>query len=87
LPVTSLFFWQLLGDVFKVASLVLGYQFFAKKLTKAFVFFELTSLFILYYSTKIFMNHFGLEGVVMAQAFENLLYFISLSIYFRKILV
>ena len=85
LPVSSLFFWQLLGDFFKVASLILGYQFFAKKLTKAFVFFELSSFVLLYFLTYIFMKLFGLEGVVMAQAVDNLLYFISLSIYFRKI--
>ena len=33
LPVTTLFFWQLLGDLLKMASWILGYQFFAKKLT------------------------------------------------------
>jgi O-antigen/teichoic acid export membrane protein len=37
LPVTELFFWQFIGDIFKVMSLVLGYQFFAKKLTLAFI--------------------------------------------------
>jgi len=31
LPVANLFFWQLLGDVLKVASLILGYNLLAKK--------------------------------------------------------
>jgi PST family polysaccharide transporter len=39
-------FWQLVGDVLKVASLILGYQFFAKKLTVAFIVTELLSLSI-----------------------------------------
>jgi PST family polysaccharide transporter len=87
LPVSSLFLWQLIGDVFKVASLILGYQFFAKKLTTAFIIFEIFSLAILYFSSIIFMNYYGIEGVVMAQAFDNFVYLILLSLYFRKSLI
>lgn len=87
LPVSSLFLWQLIGDVFKVASLILGYQFFAKKLTTAFIIFEIFSLAILYFSSIIFMNYYGIEGVVMAQAFDNFVYLIVLSLYFRKSLI
>lgn len=87
LPVTALFFWQLIGDVFKVASLILGYQFFAKKLTKAFIISELFSLLVLYFFSLFFVNQYGIEGMVMAQAFDNFLYLLVLVIYFRKILV
>src|SRR5690606_37559768 len=37
LVLSNLFFWQLLGDFFKVCSLILGYQFFAKRMTKTFL--------------------------------------------------
>jgi O-antigen/teichoic acid export membrane protein len=84
LPVASLFFWQLTGDVFKVAFLILGYQFFAKKLTKAFIIAEVSSLALLYFSNLVFMQYFGIEGVVMAQAFDNFIYLIVLCVYFRK---
>ncbi|RZJ48921.1 MAG: O-antigen translocase [Flavobacterium sp.] len=84
LPVTSLFFWQLLGDIFKVASLILGYQFFAKKLTKAFIIAEFFSLAVLYFSSLFFIKHFEIEGIVMAQAFDNFLYLLVLCFYFRK---
>ncbi|MFV8350252.1 O-antigen translocase [Flavobacterium sp. GT2P42] len=84
LPVTTLFFWQLSGDVFKVASLILGYQFFAKKLTVAFIVSEIFSLLVLYFSSIYLINLFGIQGVVMAQAFDNLLYFLVLVLYFRK---
>lgn len=87
IPVSKLFFWQLLGDVFKAASFILGYQFYAKKLTKAFVFFELFSLTVLYFSSIYCMNLFNIEGVVMAYAFTYAVYFASLSVYFRKCLV
>lgn len=84
LPVTDLFFWQFLGDIFKVCSLILGYQFFAKKLTLAFIFTELFSLFILYTASIYYIQIFQIEGVVIAYAFQNLSYLIVLAIYFRK---
>lgn len=87
LPVTSLFFWQLIGDVFKVAALILGYQFFAKKLTKAFIISELFSLITLYFLSLFFVNYYGIEGMVMAQALDNFIYFVVLAVYFRKSLI
>jgi O-antigen/teichoic acid export membrane protein len=84
LPVTTLFFWQLTGDVLKVASLILGYQFFAKKLTVAFIIAELFSLTVLYFSSLYFINEFGIQGIVMAQAFDNFVYLLLLIVYFRK---
>jgi PST family polysaccharide transporter len=84
LPVTTLFFWQLTGDFLKVASLILGYQFFAKKLTTAFIISELFSLAVLYFSSLYFINEFGIQGIVMAQAFDNFVYLLVLMVYFRK---
>lgn len=85
-PVTDLFFLQLLGDIFKVAALILGYQFFAKKHTVAFLVSEFLSLLFLYWSSHFLMNIYGLKGVVIAHALDNALYFVVLLIYFRKIL-
>jgi O-antigen/teichoic acid export membrane protein len=87
LPVGSLFFWQLIGDIFKVASLILGYQFFAKRLTVVFIVLELFSLTILYFSSLFFISHFGIQGVVIAQAFDNFIYLVVLCFYFRESLV
>lgn len=86
LPVTTLFFWQLLGDVFKMGSWILGYQFFAKKLTQAFIISELFSLFVIYFSSFFLVHIFGLQGVVMAYALTYLVYWFVLAIYFRKCL-
>ena len=84
LPVSKLFFWQLIGDTFKAASIILGYQFFAKKMTKAFIISELFSLLVLYCSSIYFVSIYKIEGVVIAHAVTYCIYFISLSIYFRK---
>ncbi|UPZ13606.1 O-antigen translocase [Flavobacterium humidisoli] len=86
LPVTDLFFLQLLGDVFKVCALILGYQFFAKRKTLMFVLTELFSLSILYFSSLYFIKEFQIEGVVMAYALNNLIYFIILFLCFRSVL-
>ena len=87
LPVTNLFLWQLIGDIFKVASLILGFNFFAKKMIKAFLISEIASLLVLYLSSIYFLKIYGLEGVVIAQALDNFLYFIVLAIFFRKSLI
>lgn len=86
LPVENLFLGQLLGDVFKVCSLILGFQFLAKKMTAAFIISELLSLAVLYFSSLYFIRIFGIEGVVLAQAFDNFLYLVFLLYYFKDIL-
>lgn len=84
LEVESLFFWQLFGDVLKVASLILGYQFFAKKLTTAFILSEVVSLALFYFLSDYLIEFFGIQGVVMAQALDNFAYLLILVVYFRK---
>jgi PST family polysaccharide transporter len=84
LPVTDLFFWQMVGDVFKAASLILGYQFFAKKMTISFILCELASLTAFYVCTLICLPRFQLQGVVMAQAMAYVGYFFLLVWVFRK---
>lgn len=84
LPVASLFLWQIVGDIFKAASLILGYQFFAKKLTLAFIVTEIFSLFLMYSFSHYFILLYGIEGIVLAHALTYFIYLIVLVIYFRK---
>lgn len=84
LPVSELFFWQFVGDAFKAMALILGYQFFAKKLTKAFIVTELFSFAVLWLSGQYLVNLFGIEGIAMANAVTYGVYLITLSVYFRK---
>jgi O-antigen/teichoic acid export membrane protein len=84
LPVTTLFFWQLLGDLLKAASWILGFQFFAKKMTRAFIVSEITSLAVLYFLSNYLVSLFGIHGIVMAQALDNFIYLSILAVYFRK---
>ncbi len=81
-PVNELFFWQLVGDIFKASSLIFGYLFFAKKLTMAFIITELFSFVILYLSSIFLIDTFGTQGVVMAHAFTYFVYLAILLVYF-----
>lgn len=83
-PVSRLFFWQLIGDFFKAASWILAFEFFAKKLTKAFIITEILSLTILYFSSFYCISIFQTEGLVIAHAFTYFCYLVVLVIYFRK---
>ncbi|WP_051200111.1 O-antigen translocase [Flavobacterium subsaxonicum] len=87
LPMENLFVWQLCGDFFKVCSLILGYEFFAKKMTKAFIFTEVFSFALLYISSYFLVDYFGAEGAVMAHAITYFFYFLVLAFYFRKKLI
>ena len=84
LPVTALFFWQMIGDILKVASWILAFNLLAKKMTLAFIVTELFSLIVTYFFSLYFVNQYGIEGIVMAHAMTYLIYLIVLGIYFRK---
>jgi PST family polysaccharide transporter len=86
-PVSELFFWQLLGDFFKVCSWILALHFLAKSQTIAYFFTEIFSYSILILVGYFAINHFYAEGAVMAHAVTNFCYLIVLSINFRKYLI
>lgn len=84
LPVSELFLWQLIGDVFKISGMILGFQLLAKKRILPFICFEVMSMVLLYFLSLFFIKAIGVEGVVIAQALDNFIYLALLIIYFRK---
>ncbi|MEM5565398.1 O-antigen translocase [Psychroserpens sp. AS72] len=83
-PVTDLFFWQQFGDLFKVLSIVISYQFLAKKMVKHYIIVESLAILTIYMSSIFFIDNFGLEGVVIAHFVSYLIHFIILLFIFRK---
>lgn len=71
----SLFKWQLLGDFVRLAALVLGYQFLAKKMVRNFIFSEVLSLALFYGFAYYLVGIYGVEGVVMAHFLRYVVYF------------
>jgi polysaccharide transporter, PST family len=68
LPMKDLFFWQLIGDVLKITSWVLGYIILAKAMTRLFIVSEIIFAFSFYIFTLIFTYFFGIEGVTYAHS-------------------
>ncbi|MEP5935653.1 MAG: O-antigen translocase, partial [Winogradskyella arenosi] len=69
-----LFKWQLLGDFFRLASLVLSHQFLAKRMVKSFVLTEVISLGLFFGLSKLFIPFYGTEGVVLAHFVRYIIY-------------
>lgn len=84
LPVSELFFWQLVSDIFKVAGMILGVLLMVRKKISHYIFIEIIALIFLYLISLFCVKNIGLEGVVIAQTAENFLYLLVLGVYFRK---
>lgn len=79
-----LFKWQLMGDFVRLAAIVLGYQFLAKKMVRNFIFSEVLSLALFYGFSYYFAGIYGVEGVVMAHFLRYVVYlFVVLFLVFR----
>ena len=86
LPVSELFFWQLIGDVFGVCGLILGFLLIAQKRTLYYIIIEVLAIFFLYFSSLYCIKMFGIQGVLIAQCLETSVYLIVLLVFFRKYL-
>lgn len=82
----SLFFYQLLGDFFKMAAWILAYLMLAKAMTKTYIiteiFFSITYVVLGY----LCINLFGSEGITIAFAINYLGYLLVMIIVFRKLI-
>jgi PST family polysaccharide transporter len=80
-PIEDLFIWQLLGDFVKVLSIVIAYQFLAKKMFWHYILTEAFLVITLYTTSIYFINLYdGIEGAVIA-------HFVSYSMYYGIILL
>ena len=74
-PVEDLFFWQLLGDFIKVLSVVIAYQFIAKKMFWHFIIIEIFLVVIMYFSSVYLIDAFGVRGAVMGHFVSYLMHY------------
>jgi len=83
-----LFKWQLMADFVRLATLVLGHQFIAKKMVRNFIFSEILSLALFYFIARYLVLDFGVEGVVIAHLIRSVIMFVVIFYlvmrYFRK---
>lgn len=74
-PVEDLFLWQLLGDFFKVMSIVIAYQFLAKKMFWHYIITEAFLVIITYTTSIYFINIYGVEGAVIGHLVSYIMYY------------
>lgn len=83
-----LFKWQLMADFVRLATLVLGHQFIAKKMVRNFIFSEILSLALFYFIARYLVSDYGIEGVVVAHLIRSVIMFFVIFYlvmrYFRK---
>ena len=75
-PVEDLFLWQLLGDFVKVLSMVIAYQFLAKKMFWHYMLTEAFLVIILYTTSIYFIDLYdSVQGAVMAHFVSYIMYY------------
>lgn len=79
-PVEDLFLWQLLGDFLKVLSIVIAYQFLAKKMFWHYIVTEAFLVIMLYITSIYFIDLYGVKGAVIG-------HFVSYFMYYALILL
>lgn len=79
-----LFFWQLIGDFFKITSWLIAYLMVAKGMMKLFISTEILFSFLLVLFAYILCPVFGVKGVVMGAALNYSLYLLIVVIFVYK---
>lgn len=81
-PVEDLFGYQILGDFIRVLSMVIAYQFLAKKMFTHFIILEVFLFVIMYLSSIYFIDVFGLKGAVMGHCLSYFMHFAIILLIF-----
>ena len=84
LTMLPIFKWQLAGDFFRVASIVIAYQFVAKNMFWYFVGTNIFSLAVIYGSSIYFVDRYGFVGAGMAHFLSYAVYLCVVVFIFRK---
>ncbi|WP_396601753.1 O-antigen translocase [Algibacter sp. R77976] len=75
-PVEDLFLWQLLGDFVKVLSIIIAYQFLAKKMFWHYILTEAFLVVILYTTSVYFIDLYdSVKGAVVAHFVSYIMYY------------
>ena len=83
---SSLFLFQLIGNIFKIGMWLLGFVIIAKAMVKLFIFIEITSGVLYYSLTILFVNKFGVVGATYSYCLNYFLYWVVTAMIFRKVL-
>jgi len=82
--VQSLFGWQLWGDFIKILSVVIAYQFIAKKMYWHFIITELFLVCITYFISIYLVDIYGTVGANIAHFISYIMYYAVILLIFRN---
>ncbi|KIA82898.1 flippase [Kaistella solincola] len=85
-PMKNLFFWQLLGDFFKIMSWILAFLMVAKSMTKMYIITEILFSLLLVGLSYYFIDKNGVIGATQSYCLNYFIYFVVMVIIFRKLL-
>lgn len=83
-PMKELFMWQLIGDVLKVASWIMGFVLAAKAYYRWHIFSQVVFTYFFYILVILMVDNYGLEGVAIAHAANYLMFCLFLYFLLRK---
>lgn len=86
LEMADLFFFQLLGDFFKMASWILAFLMLAKSMTKIYIITEILFSCLYLFLGYVCVKFFGVKGISIAFAINYFLYMITMIMVFKKLL-
>jgi len=82
-PMKDLFFWQLLGDFFKVSSWLLAFIMVAKSMTKLFISTEIIFSVLLVGLSYYLISINGVIGATQSYCINYFIYFLTMIFIFR----
>ncbi len=86
-PVKKLFLWQICGDFFKIMSWILAFVMVAKSMSKLYIITEISFAILQVVLTYFFVHYNGVIGAVQAYFVNYFIYFWTMALLFRNILV
>lgn len=84
MPMIDLFLWQLIGDVIKIASWLLGYITLAKSMTKTYISLEVFGSLSFVGLSIYFIDQYGLVGITYAYTINYIIYLFIISFVFKR---
>ncbi|OYU11151.1 MAG: O-antigen flippase [Comamonadaceae bacterium PBBC1] len=84
LPMESLFVWQLVGDVLKIAAWLFAFVMLGKSMTVTYIVTEISFSIGFYFLVTILVGRLGLVGVSIAYAINYLIYLLVVAILLNK---
>ncbi len=74
-PTENLFAWQLMGDFVKVISVVIAYQFIAKRMFWHFIIIEIFLVLMMYLASVYLIDIYGVKGAVIGHFVSYVLFY------------